>query len=190
MEIGKDVIRMKTKFPPIVTAVVELIVGILLLVNPVGFTTGIIFVLGLVLVVYGIYKILQYFRATPQEAALEKALTVGILAVLIGLWCVLRTDWFIELFPVLTSLYGVILLISGVVKIQWTTDKIRMGTGRWGVTALSAIFTLICAILILANPFASTNALWMFIGITLIVEAVIDIISAFMKRPGSENVIG
>ena len=37
--------------------------------------------------------------------------------------------------------------------------------------------TVVCAVVVLRHPFAATATLWMFIGITMIVEAVIDIIA-------------
>ena len=40
----------------LLTCAVELVIGILLLINPVGFTTGIIIVLGLALMVAGLVR--------------------------------------------------------------------------------------------------------------------------------------
>lgn len=177
---------MKDNFPRIVLSIIEVIVGILLLVDPVGFTMGIIMILGIVLIVVGIVEIIQYFRCSVQEAMQKKSLSVGILAILLGLWCCFRSDWFISMFPVLTTLYGVILLISGVVKIQWTADFLRLKRKKWWGMGISALFTLICAVLILANPFGTTTVLWNFIGITLIIEAVLDIISIVLNRKGAD----
>ena len=52
--------------------------------------------------------------------------------------------------------------------------------------AVSAAITLLCAVIILANPFSTTAALWMFIGITMIVQAVIDIVAAVLKKENAE----
>ena len=46
-----------------------------------------------------------------------------------------------------------------------------------------------CAVVILLNPFATTEVLWIFAGITLIVEAFVDIVSIFVNAgSGNENV--
>ena len=86
----------------------------------------------------------------------------------------------------LTTLYGIIILVSGVTKVQWTADMLRLKAGHWGWMAVSAVITLLCAVIILANPFSTTAALWMFIGITMIVQAVIDIIAAVLKKENAE----
>lgn len=48
--------------------IAELIVGILLLINPVGFTRGIIIALGVPLTLQGIGSIVSYIREKPQAA--------------------------------------------------------------------------------------------------------------------------
>lgn len=173
---------MKERLSVILLGVAEIVVGILLLVNPVGLTTLIIIALGVVLILVGLFNIIQYFRTPAAEAALKKSLAIGILAVLLGLWCILRNDWFIALFPLLTTLYGIVILAGGITKVQWTADMIRLKARYWGFMAFSAVVTIACAVIILLNPFSTTVALWMFIGITMIVEAVIDIVASIFKK--------
>ena len=178
---------MKERLSIIFLSIAEILVGILLLVNPVAFTSWIIIAFGIVLVLVGLISVIQYFRTPAPEAALKKSLVIGILAILLGLWCVLKNEWFIALFPLLTTLYGIVILVEGVTKVQWTADMLRLKTGRWGWMALSAVFTLICAVIVLAHPFSTTAALWMFIGITMIVEAIIDIIATIFKKAKSDR---
>lgn len=165
----------------------ELIVGILLLINPVGFTTGIIMVAGIVMMVVGLVEVIQYFRADKKEAILGQLLTRGLLLLLAGGFCLFQTQWFLVTFPVLTILYGVIILVTGVSKVQMTVDMIRMKNGKWVWAALGAVVSIVCAIVILQNPFASTAALWMFVGITLIVESVLDIVTMILGRKGTRK---
>lgn len=173
---------MKEKLSIILASIAEILVGILLLVDPIGLTIWIVRALGVVFVVAGVISVIQYFRQPAVEALLKKSLAAGILAVIFGLWCITQGEWFLSIFPLLTTLYGIAILVSGAVKIQWTTDMIRLKRGPWIWMALSAAVTMICSFVILANPFASAAALWIFIGITMIVEAVIDIVAAFFKK--------
>ena len=79
-------------------------------------------------------------------------------------------------------LYGVGLLVMGVVKVQWTVDILRVKVGRWYLPGISALVSLVCAAVILLNPFASMVALWVFIGVALIVEAVVDLLAILWDR--------
>ena len=85
-------------------------------------------------------------------------------------------------FPLLTVLYGILTLVSGVSKVQWAVDMLRAKQKYWFVEVISAVLTIICAILILTNPFTSTAFLWTFIGVSMIVEAVVDVIAFFLGR--------
>lgn len=174
---------MKTsKASIIILSLCEVIVGILLLVNPVGFTTGILIFLGLVLLILGVTNVVQYFRATPQRAAIEQKMSRGLLEILVGLFLVLKSGWFLATFPILTILYGIGTLLTGITKVQWTVDQIRLKMKKWFWTALGAVLTIVCAVIILCNPFSSTAVLWTFIAVILIVEAAIDIIAAIFSK--------
>ncbi len=167
----------------ILMCVLEILVGVLLLLDPTGFTSSIIIAAGAALILYGAICIVRYFRADAAEGALRQNLFKGLLLLLGGLFCVLRSKWFVDTFPLLTILYGIGLLISGVGKIQWMADMIRFGRKRWYLPAISAVLSLIFAAIILCSP----TALWSFLGIVLIVEAVFDIVAIALggKHKGS-----
>lgn len=158
----------------------ELIIGILLLVNPVGFTSGIIVAVGVVLMLMGIGSTIKYFRTEPEEAAVGQLLAKGLIQLLGGAFCTFNSRWFVATFPVLTLVYGVVILLAGLTKLQWMVDAIRMKHEKWFWVAISAAISILCGVVIVVSPFATTAVLWAFTGISLIVEAVFDMISAFL----------
>lgn len=162
--------------------VAEILLGILLLIDPIGFTTGIIVVIGIVLAIVGICALVRYFRSDPREAAQKNGLAIGLILALLGIFCIFKSEWFLITFPLLTAFYGVLTLANGISKVQWAVDMLRMKQKYWFVAIIGAILTLLFAILILANPFATTAILWDFIAITLIVEAVVDILAFIFGR--------
>ncbi len=151
----------------------ELIIGILLLINPVGLTRTVIVILGITFVLQGIVSIRAYFQE-PKGVSGSGRLAKGLALTCCGLFCVFRSSWFIAAFPILSMFYGVFILVTAFDKIQWAADARRNGVNRWYVSLISAILATALAILVFANPFASTAAMWTFIGIALIVEAVVD----------------
>lgn len=155
----------------------EILVGILLLINPTGFTSGIIITFGIIMLIVGIVSIIQYFRMDAQEASVNRTLFKGLVSLLIGAFCAFRSNWFIITFPILTIIYGVYVFITGLGKIQWTFDRIRLKQGKWFLSALSAVVSIICSVVILNNPFTSMSVLWLFIGLFLIVDSIVDIIA-------------
>ncbi|MCD8050608.1 MAG: DUF308 domain-containing protein [Clostridiales bacterium] len=165
----------------LIMSLAEIVIGILLLIDPVGYTSGILIAGGIVLTAMGVLGAVAHFRLPPEEAVRNHQLAVGLIEISIGLFCVFCPGWFIETFPVLTLLYGVLLLTLGVVKIQWTIDLIRLRRKQWFLALLSGLISIIVAAVLFHNPLESTNLLWIITAIALIVEAVFDIITIFYR---------
>ncbi len=167
---------LKRSFGSIAMSLAEIMIGILLLVNPVAFTSGIIVAFGIVLMMIGIGTTIKYFRTEPEEAAFSQTLVKGLIGLLAGAFCTFNSHWFLATFPVLTLVYGVVILVTGITKVQWTIDIIRMKHRKWFWMAISAAISVLCGIIVISNPFSTTAVLWMFTGISLIVDAVFDMI--------------
>lgn len=165
----------------IIMCAIELVVGILLLIDPVKFTTGIFIVVGIALMIAGLINVIRYFRSSPEEAVTGQRMTFGLISILAGAFCAFNHGWFILTFPVITILYGVAVLLAGLGKVQLAIDMLRFKNNKWWLGALNAVISIICAIVIISNPFSSTVALWLFTGISLIAEAIFDLITLILK---------
>lgn len=166
----------------IILSLCEIVIGILLLIDPMGFTVGIVTFLGIVLLATGAVSAVRYFRAKPEEAAQGQSLTYGLIEIVLGLFCVLKSGWFVATFPVFTMVYGTITLVTGIAKIQWAVDMVRTKKKKWWWIAIDAVVTIVCAAIILCDPFTSTTVIWMFVAISLIVEAVADVVVAIFSK--------
>lgn len=161
----------------ILLCVLELLVGVLLLINPVSFTSGILILGGVIIIILGIADVIKYFRTEAKEAAKSQTLMKGLLLILGGAFCAIRTKWFLATFPVLTILFGIGILITGVGKVQLTVDMLRQKNKMWYWPAINAVISIVCAIIVLRSPFKSTMVLWVFTGISMIVEGFLDIVT-------------
>lgn len=163
-------------FGKIIMCICEIIVGVLLLLDPIGFTSGIIKVAGALLLLSGAFSVFRYFKTDPVEAQKEQGLVNGLCGITCGMFCVFYTNWFITTFPLLTVIYGVIILLTGIMRIQWAVDMLRMKKEQWYMAAIGALISLVLSGFILFNPFNSTVFLWRFVAVSLIIGAVIDLI--------------
>lgn len=173
----------------LITCLFEIVVGILLLIDPIMFTAGILVAFGVVILVAGIVNIVKYFRTDAEEAVKGQKLAIGLLTACIGAFLILNFDWVIISFPILSMIYGIVILFSGFSKIQWTVDMIRLNKQKWYLAAISALISIICALIIFMNPFVVVEYIWIFIGVALIVEAMFDLIVMLVgrRRPASEE---
>lgn len=179
--------KWKDKLMNILMALGEILVGILLLIDPLKFTAGIITGIGILLIALGTITTLGYFKAEPVEAMKGQKLTKGLCALVGGAFCIFQSDWFIVTFPLLTILYGVGILLTGITKVQWAVDMLRLKIKLWYYAAISAAVTLVAATVILLNPFTTTAVLWTFIAVSLIIEAIVDILAIFFSGKRQEQ---
>lgn len=162
--------------------IVELLIGILLLINPLGFTSVILIVAGTAAIVLGITFIIKYFRTEPEAAALSQNFVIGLVSVAAGAFCIIKNAWIVvRALPILTVIYGIAILVSGFKKAQVTVDMLRLKYNKWGWSLLGAVIYIVCAVVIIGNPFATTYILWKFIGATMIVGAVVDLIALIFR---------
>lgn len=159
----------------ILYSLLQAIVGILLLIDPMGLTSGILVTFGVVLTVMGVVSIVNYFRTPIETASNEKYLMKGLLSVLVGCFCIFCTEWLVATLPLLSMVYGVIMLLAGLTKVQLTFDALRKKEGKWFLGLISAAISIVCAVVVLINPFTTTAVLWVFTGVAMIVDAVFDV---------------
>ena len=176
--------NLKNNISGIILCIFEIAVGIMLLVNPIAFNTGVIITAGIVLMVIGLISVIKYFCTEAAAAAAGQYLVKGLVALLVGVFCSFKSQWLIITFPAVTIIYGIVILVTGLCKIQLTCDMIRAKIRKWFLGLISALLSVICAVVILSNPFTTTTVLWMFTGIVLIVESIIDIISLIVNAGG------
>lgn len=175
--------KLTSKIMELTFAVCEVVLGILLLINPVSFTSVIIIVLGLLLAALGVIAIMRHFKKSPAEAARGQDMMQGLLMVIGGIFCILKSDLLTTAgLPLLMLVYGIMILVSGMAKVQWAVDKYRLKADKWFWEAISAAVTVICAVFIICHPLSSAATMWIFIGITLLVEAVLDVLAVIFVK--------
>lgn len=172
--------KLQINLPKIILSLAEIVVAILLLINPEGFTAGIIIGAGVVMVAFGAISIYKYMRLPAAPAAQQQLLAKGLFQIILGLFFMIKYSWFLAVFPLLAVLYGIGLLLTGLARVQWTVDMLRLEHPAWGMMAISAAVTVLLSIIILAHPTFLQAFLWTFVSISLMVSAVLDIVNIVM----------
>ena len=98
--------KLKKHLTGILLCLFELAVGVLVLIDPMGFTTGIIIAAGIGLVLVGLACVIKYCRTEAKAAAAGQYLLKGLLALTAGCFCVFQSQWFLVTFPAFTILLG------------------------------------------------------------------------------------
>ena len=152
---------------------IEIIIGLIMIFNPVGLTTSILDVLGIALIILGIVYMFRYFREDPAAAAQKLYLFHGSVLIFAGGFLFIESEAIINGFPFLALIYGTGLMLAAFLRLQSAVDAIRQGKS-WKFQVGYCAITIILAVVVLLNPFHSILVLSRIVGATLILIGVID----------------
>lgn len=144
-----------------------LVGGVLALLNPFAGTMAATMVAGWAFIFAGILQVVAAFNASGGWNKLFLAI-FGILGVLVGI-TIFRNP--LEGMLTLTVAVAVMILVSGVVRLFVAKDL--KGTNGYGWVMISAIASIILAVMIFANfPQSAATILGILLGVELIFDGV------------------
>lgn len=169
----------KMGWTSIITSLGFAILGIIIAYNPNTTFQIISYVLGGIIIAYGILKMIEYFRMKDSNSLYSDELSYGIISALFGIVVIICSDMIEALIRILI---GVWIVYSGVMRLGLAIklQKFDSDNRIWVPVLLIALMMTICGIYIIASP----GAIMLTIGIVMIVYAVMDIIEEiiFMRN--------
>ncbi|HUC57138.1 MAG TPA: HdeD family acid-resistance protein [Streptosporangiaceae bacterium] len=164
----------------------SVIVGVILLAWPKETLTIVAILIGVALIVAGFLRLIDGF--TSHEASGGKrvaSVVVGLIAIILGLWCIRHYHFTIAALAIIVGLFWVIHGISDIAA--------GLFAGRFpgrGITVLSGFLSLAAGLIVLFWPTISLTVLVAVIGIWLIVYGLLAGYLAFRLRRSGPGAIG
>lgn len=169
-----------SKWLLIVYGILAIIVGLLFLLRPVATTATAVLVLGIYWIIVGILDIIRIFQ---DSRGWGWKLFTGIIAIIAG---GLIVSGYIgdTRAPLATTLAvgSALVLVVAILGIIYAIVSViaAFRGGGWAV-GLMGVLLGVLSIILLLNPLAATMALPLVIGIWLIIDGIIKLISAFVR---------
>ncbi len=160
-------------------ALVMLGTGILLLANPAASALTLVYILAGILIAGGITLLVMYFAGSDLSRVLFGGLVSGLTLITIGIVLFIKPTILVVALPVFV---GILLVISGFYNLEAGISIRRAGLRRWGLPLVFALLSIAAGVLMIIDPFTSTEVLIIFGGISLCFEGVLLCISSFMFR--------
>jgi len=126
------------------------------------------------LAVWGVARAVAYFVTAREMVLGSFALTQGALLMGFGICFLVRPG---VLAAFLTIALAVVLLVGGVMKLQYAIELSGLGVRGWWIELLGAALMVILGIVAFVNPFEAGEALMMFLGAAFVVDGVWDLAS-------------
>ena len=161
------------------------VLGLVLLIFPKLTNKLIVLGIGLVLLCYGIYRIVRYMTA-GLRAFSEYDLSYGLIAAAGGVIMLIYSAVVISILP---FLFGLLLIVGGAVSVQTAFDMKRFGRENWIMHLIFGIAFLIVGAVSIRNPFKAAEVLTRFVGGSLLVEGLyltsVSVSKDEMRRSGA-----
>ena len=157
----------KLKWNLILMSVLYLGLGIFLLMRPSTALNVVCYALGGVVLVCAAVQLVRYFAVERGIFQSQLTLISGIICLGLGAFLILRSDIVVRILPIV---FGLFVIFDSLGRIQNALDLRRCEYPSWKGFLLGVVMIL--------NPFGTMETLVMAIGIILIIEGAINLISA------------
>ncbi len=153
------------------TDIALIILGLLMTIFHKSAGNIICIALGILMCVFGVLRFISYFAKNKEEAVGSFAIVQGTALLGFGVLFIIAPE---PIRALLNILLGIILVISGVLKLQYAVDLIRLKAKLWWISFLGAVITIALGIIIFI--FYGETWLMLFTGISFMVNGLLDLV--------------
>ena len=167
-----------------ISSILLFLFGLILAVNAEGFIKSITVAIGVVLLLIGVFPVIDYFRYRKDGLGASVGLISGIFSIVCGLMLLINEDLLMILIPVFI---GVWMIINGINKIQVSFEIKDLGEKSWIITFIYSILIIVLGGYFIVNPISGATTVTSFIRIILCIYAVLDIIDCIIIKVKVKN---
>ena len=165
----------------IATIIIAIALGLLFIIFPEQIITYISLAIGISLILIGLAGIIGFFI----DKSSGFTLALGIISAIVGIVICIKYHTIIS---VIVILFGIFILASGIFNLLTSIKVIASSLVFGWVTFALSIITSIFGVIAITKSGDLTIAIVRFIGVALLIYAVLDIISYFQVRKIMKNI--
>ena len=156
----------------IIMSVLFCVLGIVLCIRPEISVLWIGRILGISMIIFGIFKIVGYFSKDLFRLAFQYDMALGTLSMTLGIVTLLLPG---DALTFLCIMFGVAALADGLFKLQIAMDAKAFGVSSWWLILTLAILTGAIGIVLIFRPAFGSLVLTVIFGLTLILDGILNL---------------
>ena len=171
----------------IINAIIMVILGLVLVIWPDILGNILCFILGGALIVMGVFQLIGFVRGERLGFYNKFNMFMGLVLVLLGIWVCANPKVILSIVPVIA---GIIILLHGLMDIQYTFDIKKAGSPKWWIGLIAAIITIIFGLILVLKPFTSYKITMVLIGAAMLYDGISDLallLFSFLVQKDSER---
>ena len=167
-------------------SIVYIILGLLMILNPKFITDAINYILGFLIILYGVVYIINLFTKREEFILNRFNFLAGVMCISFGLFLVLNPELFKSIIPFCGS---IIIFVDAIFQIKNAVVLKKNGYRFWYINLIVALLFIGFAVFIMLKAETITNLLIGFIGGVLLVDAILDIYSTIMIKKIVKDIV-
>ena len=169
----------KMSLVSIIFSLIFIVTGVFLLIKPETAINVVCYVLGIILVLWGVVSIIQFFSDKNSSNYLSMSFIFGSFVFIFGIIILIKPTIVASIVPLLL---GVWMVINGVTKLSYALSIYKETKNVLSI--LGSIFIIVFGITLIFNPFEGAKGLIQIIGIALIVYSILDLVESIIISIG------
>lgn len=158
----------------IIISAVLCIFGIILIAVPKFSIKALGIISGIILVLFGLVKLVGYFSKDLYRLAFQYDLALGGLLILLGAIILMNPS---SLMNFICIAMGIYILSDGLFKIQIAIDSKRFGIKKWWAILICAVISGILGFVLMFRPNESSSVITVLMGISLLFEGILNLLT-------------
>lgn len=127
---------------------------------------------GIMLIVFGIFKLIGYFSKDLYRLAFQFDLAFGILMLILGIVILTKPENLMHFLCIATGLY---VTADGLMKLQTVRDSRSFGIKSWWVILIAAVLTCALGIALMLHPAEGTVIIMRLFGAVVLAEGLLNL---------------
>lgn len=172
MEYIEKILK-KTGLSSLLTSITFAILGIILIMKPEETVKAVSCFFGIMFVLVGIYKIINYIRNKEKYNFYNYDMAYGIIAIILGMITIYYSKQIESIFRILIGLW---VIYSSIIRMNLSFKLKKIDSNVWICSLIIAIIMLVCGIYIICN----SGAIVITIGVIILIYSILDIIESLI----------
>ncbi|MCI8330536.1 MAG: hypothetical protein HFE04_00370 [Bacilli bacterium] len=168
----KEIIK-KKEIKGIFISILLILLSVFIIMRPNEIITNLIKVIGIVLILIGTIDFMNYFRSPEDERLINYGLLKGLMELSIGILFIFKGEILRDLFFIII---GLIIIFINVSKLQISLSLKEIEYSNWFLGVIISSLAIILGIVIILNPFETTEIVVITSGIILLISEISNII--------------
>lgn len=146
--------------------------GILLMVRPERAEGVIGAALGILLIAFGVVRLVGYFSRDLYRLAFQYDLGFGVIMIALGVLTLVRPG---NLMTFICIVLGTSILADGIFRLQISMEARSFGIRAWWLIAVCAALSGLFGLLLMFRPGAGSEALIILLGVSLLLDGLLNL---------------